>query len=155
VKTQIRGFQLSQKKREEKKDAKIQALDRVVLVDSSHMFCITLQHYLRVILCFWEEKLVKQKHETSLDEDYPAVISVSQHTGTGSTGSGSLLLDHYVIGWAQFALFLLECEAEREPSVSTRREVKEACAVHSSRPPQHAALYKPKSIQTATVSQHF
>lgn len=78
------------------------------------------------------------RREARLRSDQRSAVGVSQHTGTGSTGSGSLLLGHYVIRWAQFALLLacaglwgsLVCEC-----VLGQREVKEARAVHSSRTP--------------------
>lgn len=116
--------------------------------------------YIVVILYFRKSKKLSEKNHETRRKRGPGwgltsgqSVSVSQHAGTGSTGSGSLLLGHYVTRWAQLAL-LLACEAEREPSVSGQREVKEAC-VHSSRTPRHASLYKPKSIQTAAVSRHF
>lgn len=92
------------------------------------------------------------------------LVSVSQQTGTGSTGSGSLLLDHYVIGWGQFALFLLACEAEREgererPVCPLRETLKKPVLSTPPRTPhrhpRHTPLYKPESIQMATVIRHF
>ena len=78
------------------------------------------------------------RREARLRSDRRSVVGVSQHTGTGSTGSGSLLLGHYVIRWAQFAL-LLACAGLRGSPVCEcvlgQREVKEARAVHSSRIP--------------------
>lgn len=141
-------------------EEKVHGFERRALVDSSSMFYITSDFDITLFVYFCSlplrrchpifikrKKTLRKKHEIRKKEALVRIdqrsVSVSRHTGTGSTGSGSLLLGHYVIRWTEFAL-LRACEAEREPCVSSQRAVKEGCAVHSSRTPLNASLYKPK-----------
>lgn len=98
-----------------KKEEKFLIFKRRAVAGSSSMFYITSHFDVTLFACFSRrspalssydsKKKKKKKKKISQEKKKKPTeerikqrsVGVSQHTGTGSTGSGSLLLGHYVI----------------------------------------------------------